>query len=453
MAQIAELEVAFTADTKSLTKGISTVKKGVEQTGQAVTQAFSKQATQSIEGTTMAVTNFNRIVQDAPFGIIGISNNLEPMIQSFNQLKRATGSTGKALKTLLVSAFTGPGALITAVSLASTALIVFGDKLFQSGEKAGSAKEQFDTMKESIDGILSSIAQFDEVTGVESQIVQTERALKTYEALKAELEKKVESGYTEAFKESNFFVQNTVRDGVEMFNKAFGTSIRLTEEEAAALEQVKEITGEIATLRARLVALQALSNTQTSQELEAQEARLKVIRDQSTDILKGKQAMEGVAQATVSTLAPAGNLGIRLQKVASEGSLAEVALRGVTIETSLSEKAGQAFVNTMTAGLAQMIMQSKTLGDGLKNLGKMLLSTALQLGISGLLTGGLTTGAGLFGSGGGLFGKLGGLFAGAAPVMGASPVSGSSIALTGEFMLSGQDLRLALDRANQFAGG
>lgn len=450
MAQIAELEVAFTTDTKRLNDGIASVKKGVSQTGAQITKSFGTSANKSIEGTTMAVTNFNRIVQDAPYGIIGISNNLEPMIQSFNQLKGQTGSTTRALKTLLVSAFTGPGALITAVSLGSTLLLTFGDRIFGAGKKADEAGPMFDGMKEAVDGLLSSIAEFDTVTGIEGQIKQTERALETYKSLKAELETKVDSAYTEAFRESNFFMQNTVRDGVEKFNALFGTSIKLSEEESSILDQIKKLNEEITQTQARLNGLKAISRTETARELELTEKRREAISDISTEILKGNRMTLGMNQA-VSTLIPATELvASGMRKVAVQGSLAEIALRGVQMEVVLSEKVGQTFVNTMTNGLATMITQTKTLGDGLRMVGKMLLQAALQMGIVGFLTGGLTTGAGFFGKGGGLFGSIGKLFTGGA--MGASPAMDRSMALTGQFTVSGQDLQLVLDRANQFSG-
>jgi hypothetical protein len=67
----------------------------------------------------------------------------------------------------------------------------------------------------------------------------------------------------------------------------------------------------------------------------------------------------------------------------------------------------ETFTSSFGAGLANVIVQGEKLQDVLKNIGKLLLSAAIQKGISLLLTGGLTSaGTGFFGSGGGLFGKL-----------------------------------------------
>jgi len=68
------------------------------------------------------------------------------------------------------------------------------------------------------------------------------------------------------------------------------------------------------------------------------------------------------------------------------------------------------FVNSFGAGMANIVVQGEKLVDVLKNIGKLLLSSAIQTGIKLLLSGGLS-GGGFFGSlasggGGGLFGKL-----------------------------------------------
>jgi hypothetical protein len=74
------------------------------------------------------LTNFGRVVQDAPFGIIGIANNIDPLIESFQRLKASTGSTGAALKSLF-SALAGPAGIAIGVSAVTSALIAFGPQI------------------------------------------------------------------------------------------------------------------------------------------------------------------------------------------------------------------------------------------------------------------------------------------------------------------------------------
>lgn len=65
-----------------------------------------------------ALTNLGRVAQDAPFGFIGIQNNLNPLLESFERLKAETGSTGGALKALGASLM-GPAGIGFALSAVS----------------------------------------------------------------------------------------------------------------------------------------------------------------------------------------------------------------------------------------------------------------------------------------------------------------------------------------------
>lgn len=111
---------------------------------------------------TFALTNLSRVAQDAPFGFIGIANNIDPLIQSFISLKRETGSTGAALKTL-GSSLLGPGGLILGVGLLSTVMTLFGQGLFNTTQQVdGFAKAQ----KEANDEAGKEIARLKILTTV-----------------------------------------------------------------------------------------------------------------------------------------------------------------------------------------------------------------------------------------------------------------------------------------------
>ena len=101
-----------------------------------------------------SMVNLSRVVQDAPFGFIGIANNIDPLLQSFQALKASTGSTGGALKAL-GSSLLGGGGLALAVSVVTSALVVFGDKLFGAGKAAKEAKSAAESLKDAITGIYS----------------------------------------------------------------------------------------------------------------------------------------------------------------------------------------------------------------------------------------------------------------------------------------------------------
>lgn len=70
---------------------------------------------------TASMVNLSRVVQDAPYGFIGIANNLNPLLESFQRLKASTGTTGGALKAL-GSSLTGAGGVGLALGLVTTAI-------------------------------------------------------------------------------------------------------------------------------------------------------------------------------------------------------------------------------------------------------------------------------------------------------------------------------------------
>ena len=112
---------------KDAKANLNSLKSTVKDTGQTFASAAPKVAN---AGNTL--TQFSRIAQDAPFGIIGIGNNITATAESFSYLKAQTGSTGGALKAL-ASSIAGTGGILLGVSLLTTGLTL----LAQSGLTVG----------------------------------------------------------------------------------------------------------------------------------------------------------------------------------------------------------------------------------------------------------------------------------------------------------------------------
>jgi len=139
------------------TSDLNKMKLGAER----VNPAFAK--LQSVSNSaTGSLINLGRVVQDAPFGFLGIANNLNPLLESFQRLKAETGSTGKAL-TALKSSLLGAGGIGFALSVVSSLLIVFGDKIFGAGKKATESareiKSSFDVIGDATDSVQGDIAK------------------------------------------------------------------------------------------------------------------------------------------------------------------------------------------------------------------------------------------------------------------------------------------------------
>lgn len=128
---------------RSFGKGVEDVTNNLKKLPQASNQA------------TLALGNLGRVVQDAPFGFIGIANNINPLLESFQRLKATTGTTGGALKAM-GSSLMGAGGLGFAVSVVSSLLVVFGDKLFGAGKSAKEAADKTKNFKDVVQGIFEN---------------------------------------------------------------------------------------------------------------------------------------------------------------------------------------------------------------------------------------------------------------------------------------------------------
>jgi hypothetical protein len=124
------LRLDITANNKNAIAGLKQTDVALQQvattslkTGQTVAKGSNQAA--------FALTNLGRVAQDAPFGFIGIQNNLNPLLESFQRLKSESGSTGGALKALAGSLM-GPAGLGLALSVGSALLLTFGDRLFNT---------------------------------------------------------------------------------------------------------------------------------------------------------------------------------------------------------------------------------------------------------------------------------------------------------------------------------
>lgn len=131
------IEIPIGAPLGQLDKDLKGAKNKLNQFAADAAKASSVLGGSVVRGSaqaSFALTNLGRVAQDAPFGFIGIQNNIQPLLESFQRLKAESGSTGGALKALGQS-LVGGGGLLLAVSLVTSALTV----LAQNPDKVAGA--------------------------------------------------------------------------------------------------------------------------------------------------------------------------------------------------------------------------------------------------------------------------------------------------------------------------
>ena len=161
---MAELQIQIGANVSNAVAGLNKIQAELDQTAQnsvKVTGAVNQAATslnklpQSANQATTAVGNLSRIVQDAPFGFIAISNNLQPLFDNFTTLKQQTGSVGGAFKGL-IGAIAGPAGIGLAFATATSLVTYFSKEIFGSGAAAKKAKDDIAEFNKSLDGAKAS---------------------------------------------------------------------------------------------------------------------------------------------------------------------------------------------------------------------------------------------------------------------------------------------------------
>jgi chorismate mutase len=150
------IEVEIGANVAGLTAGVNSATSNLDRLGKAAsaTAPQIQKLSQATSGYNSIGVDFARIVQDAPFGIIGVGNNIQQLAGSFQVLKNQTGSTSAALKQSFASIFSSGNALVLGISLLTTAFTILQQKgFFKSEEAAKSLNEQLDEYRENLEGV------------------------------------------------------------------------------------------------------------------------------------------------------------------------------------------------------------------------------------------------------------------------------------------------------------
>lgn len=174
MGQIADLKVKVSADISDLKSGYDKATANTQQFVNKTTQSLSGLKTGSNEAG-QALTNLGRVAQDAPFGFVGIANNLNPLLESFQRLKTTSGSAGGALKALAGSLIGGGGigvALSLITAAVSFASVGFGAWTRGLKSNNGALDENAKLAKEAADAYQSIVKSISEESGKVQVLVE-----------------------------------------------------------------------------------------------------------------------------------------------------------------------------------------------------------------------------------------------------------------------------------------
>lgn len=120
-------------ETANLRKELVRLKK--DQKDLASTSATAGKGMSTLDKQTANATptliEFSRVIQDAPYGMQGVANNIQQLTTNFGYLQKQAGGTVPALKAFAGS-FLGPAGIVFAVSTITSLLVTYGDELLAS---------------------------------------------------------------------------------------------------------------------------------------------------------------------------------------------------------------------------------------------------------------------------------------------------------------------------------
>lgn len=102
---------------------------------------------------------FNRVIQDAPFGIIGVANNIQQLAEQFSALRATSTSTGAAVSSFFTSLISPANLAILAVSAVTAALTAYALSAEQTKSPVEELKQAQDDFNKSLKDTNALLAQ------------------------------------------------------------------------------------------------------------------------------------------------------------------------------------------------------------------------------------------------------------------------------------------------------
>lgn len=295
-----ELEVQLTADIKRLESQLSKAEsrlKGFGATADKQGRIAQRGFTNAGKGAANAVPTlqeFSRVIQDAPFGIQGVANNITQLTSNFQNLSKSAGGSGAAIR-LLLKEFIGPAGILFAVSAITSLLVTYGDKLFQSTNKT---KELANATKSFAGSARSEISVLQTLLGIASD--ETQSRQRRNEAVQV-----LQNKYPKYL--SNLNAENTttknIKRAVDDLTKAIENRARVQGAEALIQQKAEELF--LKQEKAQQAYKKAIDNIPTSLE-RARQANQSYARgvgatsQQIFDIQKNEERLRSIANQRLS---------------------------------------------------------------------------------------------------------------------------------------------------------
>lgn len=254
-------------------------------------QSFSSSA--GAAGAT--VTEFGRTIGDLPFGLIGITNNIQQLSQQFVDLQAKSGGTKNALKSV-IQTMMGPAGFVVAINIVTSALLYFT----RQKEEANKETEDFnETMLAEGKNLRSLINIYNDINTSGQERLRIIQALSAANEDLAEALRKAGTDDEKRNRIAAEYVRlaNDVNQAEERRNK-------IAEEQSEVLERVALSQEEQAKIQEYINQLTTVGNNNSFATQELLEKRLtdneelnKVLEDLTKATIEAYEAQERLNEA------------------------------------------------------------------------------------------------------------------------------------------------------------
>jgi|694.fasta_scaffold14461_2 hypothetical protein len=152
------IEVDVVANVAGVASGVSAATSQLDKLGKA-----AQSAAPPIENLAKATSRYNgigidfaRVIQDTPFGIIGVGNNIQQLSQSFSALGNVGDSTSTKLKLAFNAIFSSGNLLVLGVSVITAALTYYSKNAEKAESASKSLNDQLEKYRENLEGIAKA---------------------------------------------------------------------------------------------------------------------------------------------------------------------------------------------------------------------------------------------------------------------------------------------------------
>lgn len=197
---------------------------------------------------TLALQNLGRVAQDLPYGFIGISNNLNPLLESFQRLASESKAAGTSIVSVLTKSLTGAGGLGLALSVVTAAFSFasFGLQFWTRGmgqskkavDEAAKANEDYQKSLKSISDSAIKDAEKQITDFTELTIRVKDNTISLNERLAAAGKLQEQSGYFAALSKEQILygdITNAINETTQaLLNNAYASAATSKAAEAGA---------------------------------------------------------------------------------------------------------------------------------------------------------------------------------------------------------------------------